>query len=190
MEPAGAPVPPPPSRERRFLPALLVVGVLVVVVLGGYVTAAALSSPAGPPVDVGGLLRIQPLSGWEVARRFGDPPGATLTRGSASLDVAAIAFTGEPADLLLDYVDEVLEPQADQLSVSEVETVALASGLRGARVSYVGTFGDVQTPIEGEVATVVSASGVGVVFDGWAPFGLLQYAQGDLDAMIERAEVS
>ncbi len=41
-------------RERTWLPTLAVLGVILVVVLGGYVTAAALSEPAGPPVSVGG----------------------------------------------------------------------------------------------------------------------------------------
>ncbi len=187
---ADPPLPPPPARERRLLPALTVLAVLAAVVLGGYATAGVLSSPAGPPVDVAGLVRVRPLSGWELARRFDDPPGARLTRGSANLDVLALSFAGTSEALLRDYVDSVLEREGRQLSVSGVETVALASGLEGARVSYVGTFGDVPSPIEGEATAVVSASGVGVIFDGWAPSGLLQYARGDVETMIERAEVA
>ena len=37
---------------------------------------------------------------------------------------------------------------------------------------------------------VVSGSGVGVVFDGWAPSGLLQYALDDINTMVDRAEVA
>ena len=36
----------------------------------------------------------------------------------------------------------------------------------------------------------MSPSGVGVIFDGWAPSGLLQYALDDVETMIERAEVA
>ncbi len=190
MDTSATILPAPPVRERRFLPALVVLVVLLGVVFGGYVAAAALSSPAGSPVDVAGLVRIRPLSGWELARRFGDPPGVRLTRGSASLDVAAGAFSGPSAELLEGYVREVIEAQGDQVSVSRVETVSLVSGLEGSQVSYVGVFGRGQTPIEGRLTAVVSASGVGVVFDGWAPNGLLRYAQEDLQTMIERAEVA
>jgi hypothetical protein len=141
-------------------------------------------------VDVAGLVRVEPLSGWELARRSGDPPGARLTRGSANLDIAALAFGGASDELLGDYVRGVLEPKGGRLSVSRIDSVVLASGLGGSRVSYVGTFGDVPTPIEGEATAVVSASGVGVVFNGWAPAGLLRYAQNDIETMIRRAEVA
>jgi hypothetical protein len=187
---ADASLPAPPPRERRVLPSVLVVAVLVVVVLGGYVTAGALSSPAGAPVDVAGLVRVRPLSGWEVARRFGDPPGVRLTRGSATLDVAALSFRGSTEDLLGEYVAAFLEGQADQLSVSRVQAIALDSGLPGAQVAYVGTFPGVQSPIEGRVTAVVSTSGVGVIFDGWAPSGLLRFALDDVDVMTEGAEVA
>jgi hypothetical protein len=184
------PLPPPPVRERRALPALLVLVVLSAVVLGGYVTAAALSTPAGPPVDVGGLVQVRPLSGWEPAQEFDDPPGVRLTRGSAALDVLASPFDGSAEQLLREYVAAFLEGQADQLSVSRIEPVTLASGLAGARVSYVGTFRGVQVPVEGQATVTVSESGIGVVFDGWAPSGLLRYALEDLDTMIEIAEVA
>jgi hypothetical protein len=189
MRPADA-LPQPPGRERRLLPPLVVLAVLLGTTFGGFAAAAALSTPAGPPVDVAGRVSVRPLSGWGLARRAVDPPGITLTRGSASLDVAAGSFSGGPGELLREYVRGVLEVQARQLSVSEPETVVLDSGLTGTRVSYVGTFGDVGSPIEGEVTAVVSDSGVGAIFDGWAPFGLLRYAEGDLEVMIERAEVA
>jgi hypothetical protein len=182
-------LPAPPVRERRVLPALVVLLVLVVVVLGGYVTAAALSTPTGPPVEVAGIVRLRPLSGWETARRFDDPPGVRLTRGSASLDVVAFPFGGSSIDLLRAYVDTFLEEPAEQLSVSRVEPITLASGLPGARISYVGTFPGVAAPIEGRATAVVSGTGAGIVFDGWAPSGLLRYALDDVDAMTARAEV-
>ncbi|MGH2634734.1 MAG: hypothetical protein ACRDHU_01070 [Actinomycetota bacterium] len=190
MRPAEPTLPAPPGRERRVLPSVVVLLVLVVVVLGGYVTAGALSSAAGPPIDVAGVVRVSPLSGWELAERFADPPAARLTRGSANLDVAAVSFAGAGDDLVREYVEQVLEPEAEQLSVSRVEAVTLDSGLRGSRLFYVGTFGGVQSPIEGEVTALVPVSGSAVIFDGWAPFGLLQYALDDVETMIERAELS
>ncbi|MGZ8598643.1 MAG: hypothetical protein ACXWX6_00370 [Actinomycetota bacterium] len=187
--PASA-LPPAPRRERTVLPTAAVVGVLAVVVFGGYVTAAALSDVVGSPVDVGGVVRVHPLSGWELAQRFGDPPGVRLTRGSANLDVAAVAFSGSSDDLIREYVSQVLDPDAEQLSVSRIESVTLSSGSRAARVTYVGTFGDVEAPIEGVLTAVVTDAGSGVVFDGWAPFGLLRYALEDLTTMTDTAEVA
>jgi hypothetical protein len=107
------------------------------------------------------------------------------------LDVAAFPFAGTDVDLLGRYVDDILEPDAEQFRVSEeVESVRLASGLTGSRIAYVGLFGDVQAPIEGEVTAVVSPSGEGVIFDGWAPAGQLQFEIDEIDAMIERAEIA
>jgi len=57
------------------------------------------------------------------------------------------------------------------------------------RFSYVGVTSDSSESIEGEVTVVMTSSG-GVVFDGWAPEGLLQYALGDVHTMIDRAVVA
>jgi hypothetical protein len=172
------------------VPSLLVAVVIVGVVAGGYVVADALGQHAGGRTTVSAAVAVTPLPGWELAEHFADPPGARFTRGSVSLDVASIAFTGSDLDLLAAYVEEVLEPDAEQLRVSETaEPVELASGLTGSRIAYVGTFGDVQAPIEGEVTAVVSPSGVGVVFDGWAPSGQLHLAIDDVRTMVRTAEI-
>ncbi|MGQ0668264.1 MAG: hypothetical protein ACT4PO_01085 [Actinomycetota bacterium] len=187
--PSTTVVPREPT-ERRWVPAFAVVAVIFAVVFGGYVTAATLSKPAGLPVTVGGVVRISPLSGWELARRFDDPPGIELTRGGGNLDVIAIGFAGDAASIVREFVTQVLEPGAERLSVSQrIQRIELRSGLSAVRIFYIGVFGRGQTPIEGEVTTVVSPSGVGVVFDGWAPAGLLDYVGGDIHEMIETAEV-
>jgi hypothetical protein len=187
---AAGDVPAPPVRERRVLPVVALLAVIIVVLSGGYVVAAALSEPTGPPVSVAGVVRVAPLSGWELAGRFTDPPVARLTRGSGNLDVAAVPFEGSARELVRWYVDHLLEPEATQLSVSSATRVTLESGLAGARISYVGTFGDRNAPIEGQVSAVVSPSGVGAVFNGWSQRGLLQYVLGDVDRMVARADVA
>ena len=185
------PLPAPPLRHRRWIPVVVLVAVMTGVVSGGYVTSDALGETSGETVTVSASVRITPLPGWELAERFGDPPGIRLTSGSTSLDVATIPFTGTDVDLLASYVDEVLEPDAEQFQVSEeVEPIRLASGLTGTRIAYVGLFGDVQAPIEGEVTAVVSPSGAGVIFDGWAPAGQLQFEIDEIDEMIDRAEIA
>jgi len=183
------PVPPAPAKVR-WLSTIVLTIVLGVVVFGGYVAAGALSQPAGPPVTVAGVVRVEPLSGWEVAARFGRPPGARLSRGSGNLDFAALPFNGSSLDLVREYVNQVLEPGAQQLSVSkEAEPVTLRSGLTGVRIRYIGSFGRAQSSIEGEVTAIVSPQGVGAIFDAWSPEGLLQYVIDDIDTMIDRAEI-
>ena len=185
------PLPAPPLRHRRWIPVVVLVAVMGGVVSGGYVTSDALGETTGETVTVSASVRITPLAGWELAERFGDPPGIRLTSGSTSLDVATIPFTGTDVDLLASYIDQVLEPDAEQFQVSEeVEPVRLTSGLTGTRIAYVGLFGDVQAPIEGEVTAVVSPSGAGVIFNGWAPAGQLQFEIDEIDEMIERAVIA
>jgi len=165
--------------------------VVIAIVTGGYVTADALGRVGGETVFVSPSVSITALPGWELAGRFGDPTGIRLSKGSSSLDVATIPFTGSDIDLLRAYVDKLLEPDAEQFRVSEtVERVTLDSGLPGVRIAYVGLFGDVQAPIEGEVTAVVSPSGTGVIFDGWAPSGQLQFAIDDVHTMVQGAEIS
>ncbi|HEX9374970.1 MAG TPA: hypothetical protein VGB19_01820 [Actinomycetota bacterium] len=166
-----------------------VLAVMVVVVFGGYVVAGALSEPAGPPVTVAGIVRVSPLSGWEVAERSAEPASVRLTRGSGNLDVMVFSFSGTPIDLAAEYVEQALRPQADRLEVSQRVQVVRAGNRSGIRIAYIGLFRGVQFQIEGTVTAVVSSSGRGVVFDGWAPAGLLQYVMGDLDTMIDTAAI-
>ena len=186
-----APLPAPPLRQRRWIPVIALTAVLAAVTSGGYLTSDALGEVRDGAVAVGTSVRVTPFPGWELAGRSTDPDRIRLTSGSTSLDVAAFPFDGTDVDLLGWYVDNVLEPDAEQFRVSEeVEPVRLASGLTGSRIAYVGLFGDVQAPIEGEVTAVVSPTGQGVIFDGWAPAGQLQFEVDEIDAMIERAEIA
>ena len=186
-----APLPAPPLRQRRWIPVIALAAVLAAVTSGGYLTSDALGEIRGGAVAVGTSVSVTPFPGWELAGRSTDPDRIRLTSGSTSLDVAAFPFDGTDVDLLGWYVDNILEPDAEQFRVSEaVEPVRLASGLTGSRIAYVGLFGDVQAPIEGEVTAVVSPTGQGVIFDGWAPAGQLQFEIDEIDAMIERAEIA
>jgi hypothetical protein len=194
VEPSPPVEPPGRPRSAGLAATLAVAGVMLLVVFGGFAVSDALSQPAGPPVGIGGVARVKPLSGWQVTGRFTEPnpPGIRLTRGAGNLDVVAIIpFSGDASDLVAWYVDRVLEPQSRRLSVSSsVEALTLASGLEGARITYVGLFGKSQAPIEGEVTAVVSPSGVGVVFDAWGPEGVLRYIVDDVRTMIDTAEVA
>ena len=186
-----APLPAPPLRQRRWTPVIALATVLAAVTSGGYLASDALGEIQGGAVAVGTSVRVTPFPGWELADSSTDPDRIRLTSGSTSLDVAAFPFDGTDVDLLTRYVDNILEPGAEQFRVSEeVDSVRLASGLTGSRIAYVGLFGDVQAPIEGEVTAVVSPTGSGVIFDGWAPSGQLQFAIDDVHAMVRGAEIS
>ena len=178
---------------------LAVLGVIMTVVLGGYFTAAALSEPTGSAVEVAGIVRVRPLSGWAVADRgsLAGRPFVHLTRGSGNLVVVAFGgLGGDVISLARGYAD-LLSGELSQLSVSQPRTVRLdsgsgsssGSGLAGVRFGYVGVVAGTGTSIEGEVTAVLAPSGDGVVFEGWAPAGVLSFVLSDIESMIERAEV-
>jgi hypothetical protein len=92
------------------------------------------------------------VPGWELAdRSTARRPGLACPRACASLDVAIARVHGSPEGLLAAYVENILEPGAEQFRACPrpVEGVVLDSGQVGARIAYVGLFGDVQAPIEG-----------------------------------------
>lgn len=185
------PLPAPPLRQRRWVPVLVLGVLLVGIVSGGYLTSDALGAAGGEAVVVSPSVTVTALPGWELADRFRGPTGIRLSKGSASLDVASLPFTGTSEGLLAAYIQQILEPGAEQFRVSEsVEGVVLDSGLVGARINYVGLFGDVQAPIEGEVTAVVTQDGLGVIFDGWAPSPQLQFAIDDIHTMIQGAVIT
>ena len=180
-------------HDRRWLPALAVLGVVLVTTLGGFVAAAALAEPAGA-ARVDPRRRLGPAAhglGAGRARLRGDRPFVRVTRGSGTLvTVAWGPFDGDAEALAVDVRDEVLEGSLDQLSVSEVLTpVVLDQGIEGQRFTFVGIDAESGAAVEGEVTTVVSPDGQGVVFVGLAPEGLLAFVDGDLRTMVSAAIV-
>lgn len=137
--PASAtPAPPAPAgSERRWFPTLAALGVILVIVFGGYVTVGALSIRTAEPVRIAGVVRLFPLSGWQVAGRFTAPPGARLTRGNADLDLWVLrGFGGSAAELANVYGDQALRSEAERLSTSEpVVQAPLGPGLEAVRFS-------------------------------------------------------
>jgi len=187
---------------RRWLPTALVALVMSFTVLGGFVVAGALPEPPVRALPLGGVVTIHPLPGWEVALRERIPiPSASevlsgefaqLTRGSGALDVVAVPGVGGGALELADlYAGEVLSSQLERLSVSDrVEEILLRNGLQAVRFGYIGSEPQSGSPIEGSVTVVVSPSGNGVVFDGWAFQGQLELIVEELAVMIDNAEVA
>lgn len=174
--------------RRRELPAFLVLAVIAIVVGGGYLVSVALAEPAGPPVVVGGVVRLQPLSGWAVAEH--GPRSIRLTRGGGNLDV--VLGTAQSARDLLQRYLLLLGRSPSQVSLSPtVTSVTLDSGLHGLRASYVGLIPSREvTSVEGEITAVVLPGGTGVIFDGWAPKGLFSYVERDLEHMTASAQIA
>jgi hypothetical protein len=171
-----------------------VVATILVVVLGGYVVAAVLSEPTGPSVGIPGAVGVRPLSGWVRADTTVSFEGATsfqLTRGNGNLVVSVREpYRGDP-ETLADTYRVFLSEHLNQLSVSSaLAPVRLRSGQTGVRFAYIGVSAETGTSVEGEVAVFVTPSGHGIVFDGWAPAGLLSFVRSDVRTMIAEAEVT
>ncbi|MGH2677783.1 MAG: hypothetical protein ACRDHB_05430 [Actinomycetota bacterium] len=162
-------------------------------VVGGNPTAAGqeITGNGGKPeapIPVGPIT-IHPAPGWTVAEQIPDPPQLRLTSGAAQLFVVIPPSESSPEGHLQSYLDEVLEPQARQLSVSRVRHVELPSGQLGSLLAYLGSFDGVASPLEGEVLAVVSPTGTPVLFDGWAPEGLWVGARDEVRSMVATAEI-
>jgi hypothetical protein len=200
--PPGAARPPPPPapgpRESKWLSAVGVLAVIVFVSLGGFLFAGEPTAAGeeiggdgvtpGSPIPVG-PVSVRPAAGWTIAEQIPDPPQLRLTEGTAQLFVVLPPFQASAEGHAQGYIDEVLTPQAGQLSVSPIEPIDLPSGHPAAFAAYVGQFDGVQTPLEGEIVAVASPSGTQVVFDGWAPKGLFVGIREEIREMVAGAEV-
>jgi hypothetical protein len=177
----------PVRRERRWLPVLAVVAVIAFVDGGAKLAGAAQDEAAGPTRVVGDAVRIRPLSGWAASQPPGAPlPELVLTRGAVTLDVVEVPGATSADELAARYVQEVLRPRFEGLTLGQQDAGTLASGLPALRFGYIGIADGVS--IEG-VATVAVVTTTGAVFDAFAPKGDLAWAASDLDTMIDGAEV-
>lgn len=177
----------PRASRSGCLPVLCVALVMVAVVMGGYVIAGDLDTPR---LVVGRGISIRLAPGWEFVSRPGDgQEGVRVTSGTGNLDVALVPFVGQPEDLAMQYVDEVLRPGAGRLVVSkQVQRPRLRAGLEVARVSYTGAFGERPVSFEGTVTAVVLRERLGVVFDAWSDQGQYGSIEKDISAMIKSVE--
>jgi hypothetical protein len=194
----AAPTRPDTSGGRRpsrgGWGTVFVAAAILLVVLGGYVAAAALSEPAGPPVGFPGAVVVRPLSGWALAdstSSFSRPASFQLTRGNGNLVVSVRGRYQEGLEALAQEYRTYLGSRLSQLSVSSrLEPVRLSSGQTGVRFAYIGVFSDTGVSVEGEVAVFITEFRHGVVFDGWAPAGLLSFVRSDIRTMVTEAEVT
>jgi hypothetical protein len=179
------------GRERRWLPPIAVLCVILIMTVGARGIADALAEPPGGPVEVGGVVGVQPRAGWTVASREdrGAFHEALLVRGAAGLSVVGIEEAGETPEVLAEsYVQQVLHDRFVQLRTAGDGASAAVRGLPAIRFGYVGIT-DQGVTLEGIVTAVSAPSGNGAVFDAFAPEGDLTSVAQDLDAMIVGAEI-
>jgi hypothetical protein len=179
------------GQGRRWLPPLAVLGVILVMTVGARGVADALAEPAGGPVEVGGVVRVQPRTGWTVSSREdrGSFHEALLVRGAAGLSIVGIEEASEPPEALAGSYAQVLSGRFVQLRLAGDGASATVQGLPAVRFGYVGIT-DQGVTLEGVVTAVSAPSGNGAVFDAFAPEGELAAFAQDLDAMIAGAGVA
>lgn len=181
------------SRPAPWV-AWAVAATLAVTAAGGYAVTAALDDPAGAPVEIGGSVRVLPLSGWATVGPIAvrEWSFGRLARGTATLDVGVASLpAASPEEVARAYLEDFLRRQLTRLSVDEeLEAVTLASGVVGVRFRYAGFLRDSATAIEGEVTALRTSAGRAVAFDAWSPEGLLTFAIGDAHTMIDAAVIA
>jgi hypothetical protein len=175
-------------RERRWVPTLIVAALILIVAQGARTVADATAGATGPPITVGSVLTVQPRPGWDVVSTTAVPPAARLHRGPVLLDVFVYpAASDGPGGVAARYVEGALRPGLAQVTIGEAAPTTLAGGVPAVRFGYVGVTHD-GVPLEG-VVIAASGSGASAVFDAYAPRGELATVAGDLQAMIDGAEV-
>jgi ketosteroid isomerase-like protein len=197
--PAPAPAAPAPARRPGLDPAtgrqtIIVAAVIAALFYGSQVVNEALPANAqgqvaatsGVPVAISAVAQITPLSGW-VATEHESGNGIRLEKGIVVIDLFTRTFGANAGELAGAYLDDVLRPDATQITTSETEVVTTETGT-AARFAYQGIFKSVEVPIEGEV-TALFASGHGVIADAWTRQGELGELLEEIHAMLGTIEV-
>ncbi len=175
--------------------------VLLFVSFGGFLVAGETGAATqrlrgerdgepGQPIELGPGVVVHVPPGWSVEQPLGEPPSLRLSSGVGHMYLAVSPVTGDPLRQLQTYLDEVLRPQASQISTSATEPIDLPSGNPAAYFAYVGSFEGVSAPLEGEVAAIVAPGGTALVVDGWAAEGQFVSVQEDVRTTVVNAEVS
>lgn len=196
--PPVALAPVPPVRRPGLDPATRVQTIIVAVVIAAMFWGSQILNEAipvsaqgqvapGESVEIGGGARITPLDGW-VSTPHENGTGIRLEKGIVVIDLFPETFDGSAGDLARAYLEEVLKPDATQLTATEpeVETNANASA---AQFTYQGLFKGVDVAIEGEV-TAILLGGRGVIADAWSSQGDLAGLLGEIHAMLGTIEVA
>jgi hypothetical protein len=171
-------------------------GILLAIVFGTQLVNAALPTPGqgpgvdpapvpGTPIEVAPGVRVYPQPGWI------QEAGSTnrLRKGPIALDVNVPSGSwADPGALYQAFVDQVLRQGATQLSATPGQVVQVRGG-PGVQGTYVGTFQQVQQPVEGQVTAII-VNGRAIVFDAWSVQGQLGQGLHEVSLMIGTVEVA
>jgi hypothetical protein len=177
-------------------PTLAVAAVLLAVVFGTQLVNAALPAPRpgggnepvpapGTPVELAPGVNIYPQPGW-----IHEGAGSTrLRKGPIAFDVNVQSQVwADPGALYQAYVEQILRPGASQLTATPGQVVQVGGGQAAVQGTYVGTFQQVQQPIEGQLTAVI-INGRAMVFDVWSVQGQLGQGLHEARLMIDTVEV-
>jgi hypothetical protein len=142
---------------------------------------------AGERLAVGDGVRITPTEGW-ISSPHDSGSGIRLEKGVVAVDLYPESFGGNAGALADAYLEDILKPDATQLTTTEPEVVSGPDGT-AARFGYQGIFEGADVPIEGEVTAVFIGS-QGVVADAWSRQGDLGSLLGEVHAMLDTIEVA
>ena len=160
-------------------PTVIVAGVLAAIVLGTQVVNGIIPVPGQCPDrsrrldprrrsddNPGAARRSGPArstSAWGCAstcfpagsssRPSGALAGVRLQKGSVVVDVRVTEFGGDHTALLAAYVNQILQPDSQNLNVGQV-TVVPVNGRTAARAAHLWLFNGVTGSVEGELTDV------------------------------------
>jgi hypothetical protein len=184
----AAPPPAPPKQPRGCLPTLLVLLIMLGVVGGGYAAADAVASVPPQPVTVAEGVTIRPLPGWEFGGRGEDGRSVLLSKGNGSVHVSLTRARIDATAALTELLRGWRAQPRSQVSSGEIQPADVRISGGAVRVSYSGTFEDVEYPVEGE-ATAVAGTTATVIFDGWSGMGDYAAVRPQIDQMIREATI-
>ncbi|MEP7378515.1 MAG: hypothetical protein ABI725_03035 [Chloroflexota bacterium] len=169
------------AQPRGWQATLAVLVIMVGIVGAGFVAQNAVADVPNQPVNVGHGVSLVPPPDWEFVGRADDRDTIILSRGSGSLAINVSEGTDELAALMALH-DEWTA--TGTVSAGEVRAATdLHGSLPAARFTYSGTFEELASSVEGEVAGVRGTSVI-VLFDGWADVGEFAGVADDINAII------
>jgi hypothetical protein len=193
--PSAAPVRRPGLDPATRSQTFIVAAVIAALFYGSSVLNEALPANAndqgqvtvaGEPIAVGGGVRITPVDGW-LSSPHENGSGIRLEKGVVVIDLYPESVGGNAGALAKAYLEDILKPDATQLTATDTEVASSAEGT-AARFGYQGIFVGVDVPIEGEV-TAIFIGAQGVVADAWSRQGDLADLLGEVHEMLDTIEV-
>jgi len=170
----------PPPKQRKWLPTLGVLLVILVLVAGGQIAVGATEEPPRT-IPLTSDVTYVTASGWVPVK--GLNPGLRVSKGDGIFDATPLPFSGDAADLWRIVARVKTERSTLFRAAPELRIYSIA-GVRAVQGEYIAAVRGLPFPIEGQVTTLVTRRGTGVVFDALAPYGRFASIADDITTMI------